>query len=256
MDGNAGYVRTRADENGLFWIEIHRPDKLNALNAAVLEELLGVLREVTQDLTHRVLILTGAGDRAFAAGADIAEMAAQSTDGIRAMMDLGKSVAHLLETAPQPVIAMVQGYALGGGCELALACDLIVASERAQFGLPEVDLGVVPGWGGTQRLERRVGYGRARDMVFTGRRVAAAEAMAWGLCDRVCAPDRLVEETTALAQSLAAKDGEALAGARRALRWRSELPLSETLRLETDLFVDLFDRPERVKAMNRFLKRE
>lgn len=247
-------VRTRAEE-GLYWIEIHRPEKLNALNAGVLKELRQVLDDVTQDLTHRVLILTSAGERAFVAGADIAEMAAQDTHGIRTMMDLGKSVAHLLETAPQPVIAMVQGFALGGGCELALACDLVCASEKAQFGLPEVDLGIVPGWGGTQRLERRIGYGRAHDMVFTGRRVVATEALAWGLCDRVFAPDRLREETTALAKSLAAKDGESLAGAKRALRWRSELPLSETLRLETDLFVDLFDRPERVTAMNRFLKR-
>lgn len=255
MEHGTGLVQTRVDEN-LLWIEICRPDKLNSLNTAVLKELLAVLDAATQDLNYRVLLITSAGGRAFVAGADIAEMAVQDMDGIRKMMDLGKAVTHLLETAPQPAVAMVQGYALGGGCELSLACDLICASERAQFGLPEVDLGIVPGWGGTQRLERRVGYGRARDMVFTGRRIAAEEAVSWGLCDRVFPADRLLEETTALARSLAEKDGEALAGAKRALRWRSELPLSETLRLETDLFVDLFNRPERVRAMNRFLKRE
>jgi enoyl-CoA hydratase len=242
-------------EDGILWLEIHRPDRLNALNREALLELRAVLLPLAEDSDARVVLLTGAGDRAFCAGADIAEMDQEDEEGIRSLMGLGKEVTLLLEEAPQPVLAVVNGYALGGGCELALACDLVLASERAQFGLPEIDLALLPGWGGSQRVERRVGYGRARDMVLTGRRVPAQEALAWGLCDRVFPVETLRSETTALAKILAGKDQAALAGAKRALRRRSELPLTESLLYETELFVRLFIRPERTEAMGRFLKR-
>ena len=247
-------VRTWRDE-GLAWMELNRPDKLNALNGEVLAELGRVARELSDDPEVRVLLLTGSGERAFAAGADIAEMSEQDRDGIRKLMELGKEAAYTLEEAPQPVIAVVNGFALGGGCELSLACDLVCAAESAQFGLPEVDLGVLPGWGGTQRLERRVGYGRARDMVLTGRRVPAVEALAWGLCDRVFPMEHLREEATNLARSLAAKDAQSLAGCKRALRARALLSPAEGLAVETELFVQLFDRPERAAAMGRFVRR-
>lgn len=247
-------VRTWRD-GGLAWMELSRPDKLNALNREVLAELGRLARELSDDPEVRVLLLTGSGERAFAAGADIAEMCEQDRDGIRELMELGKEAANTLEEAPQPVIAVVNGYALGGGCELSLACDLVCAAGSAQFGLPEIDLGVLPGWGGTQRLERRVGYGRARDMILTGRRVPAAEALAWGLCDRVFPADRLREEATALAQALAAKDAQSLAACKRALRARALLPPAEGLAVETELFVQLFDRPERVAQMGRFVRR-
>jgi enoyl-CoA hydratase len=250
----AELVHTRL-EDGLAWIEIHRPDKLNALNGDILREFLDAIQAASGDPETRVLLLTGSGDRAFAAGADIAEMSSEDVDGIRALMEAGKAVALALETAQQPVLAVVNGYALGGGCELALACDLILASEKAQFGLPELTLGIIPGWGGTQRLERRVGYGRARDMIFTGRRIPAAEAMAWGLADRVFPHDTLREEAAALARTLAAKDAGALATAKRALHEGSNLPLREALTLETELFTKLWEREERVNAMNAFLKR-
>jgi enoyl-CoA hydratase len=250
-----GTVRTWREDDGLVWVEIHRPDKLNALDRATLGGLRAALAASSADPACRVILLTGAGDRAFAAGADIAEMSGLDAAGVREMMELGKSVALLLEEAPQPSIAVVAGYALGGGCELALASDFILASEKAAFGLPEVDLGVLPGWGGTQRVERRVGYGRAREMVLTGRRVPAAEALAWGLCDRVVPPESLREEALALARSLAAKDAGSLAAAKRALSAPGELAPAEGMRLETDLFVELFDRPEREDAMRRFLKR-
>jgi enoyl-CoA hydratase len=248
-------VRTWSD-GPLAWIEVRRPEKLNALNLAALYALRDAVRAARQDDAAHVLLLTGAGERAFVAGADIAEMNAQDRDGIRAMMELGKEVALLLEEAPQPAVAVVNGYALGGGCELALACDLVVASETAQFGLPEVDLAVLPGWGGSQRLERRVGYGRAREMVLTGRRVPAAEALQWGLCDRVFPAAGLLDGAAEVARSLAAKDPGALTAAKRALRERADLPLSAGLKLETDLFVQLFDRPERIDAMGRFVKRK
>jgi enoyl-CoA hydratase len=245
-------IRTWRD-GGAAWIEINRPDKLNALNG----ETLARLREavLSAHVDARVILLTGAGDRAFCAGADIAEMHAQDRDGIRAMMEAGKEVARLLEEAPQPVVAVVNGYALGGGCELSLACDLILAAEHAQFGLPEVNLGVLPGWGGSQRILRRVGAGRAREMILTCRRVPAAEALGWGLCDRVAPGPELREHATALAAELAQKEPGALAAAKRALREGADLPLADGLRLETDLFVDAFARPEREEQMGRFLKR-
>lgn len=242
-------------EDGLAWIELHRPDKLNALNRELLAELGAIARQLSEDPEVRVLLLTGAGDRAFAAGADIAEMHVQDRAGIRELMELGKGAAVALEEAPQPVVAVVNGFALGGGCELSLACDLVCAAESAQFGLPEVDLGVLPGWGGTQRLERRVGYGRARDLVLTGRRVPAAEALAWGLCDRVFPAARLREEATALAHTLVAKDPGSLSAGKRALRASALLSPAEGLAVETELFVELFDRPERVAAMGRFVRR-
>lgn len=237
------------------WIEVSRPDKLNALNRATLESLRDGVREAEAEPDTRVLVLTGSGERAFIAGADISEMASQDLPGIRGMMELGKEVALLLEHSPRPVIAAVNGYALGGGCELALACDFICASESAQFGLPEVDLGILPGWGGSQRLERRVGYGRARDMILTCRRIPAHKALEWGLCDRVVPGSSLREEVQALAHVLAGKDPGALAAAKEALRASADLPLAEGLEAETDLFVRLFDRAEREELMRRFLEK-
>jgi enoyl-CoA hydratase len=248
------HVNTWQDE-GLGWVELNRPDKLNALSRAMLTELRTALLAYCDSPAVRVIILTGSGDRAFAAGADIAEMNGQDAEGIRSLMELGKEVALTLEEAGQPVIAAVNGFALGGGCELSLACDLVCAAEHAQFGLPEVDLGVLPGWGGSQRVERRIGYGRARDMVLTGRRVPAPEALAWGLCDRVFPAASFHQNVTDLGRMLAAKDPEAVATAKRALRARAILFLSEGLNLETQLFVDLFDRPEREARMARFIRR-
>jgi enoyl-CoA hydratase len=237
------------------WIEINRPDKANALGRAALLRLRYAVVGAIQDVDARVIVLTGAGDRAFAAGADIEEMRELDPISIRGMMDQGKEIAHLLETSPRPVLAAVNGFALGGGCELALACDLICAADTAQFGLPEVDLGIVPGWGGTQRLERRVGYGRARDMVLTGRRIPAAEALTWGLCDRVFPAATLREQVEILGRELAVKDAEALAGAKEALRAAGEPALLAGLARETDVFVRLFDRPERRAAMDRFTRK-
>jgi enoyl-CoA hydratase len=182
-------------------------------------------------------------------------MDAQDPAGIRALMQLGKEVALLLEEAPVPTLAVVNGYALGGGCELSLACDLVLASENAQFGLPEVDLAVLPGWGGSQRLERRVGYGRARELLFTGRRVPATEALAWGLCNHVYPLAELRERAADLARTIAGKDAGSVAAAKRALRLRGVLSSDEGLARETELFVELFDRPERRAAMSRFLQR-
>lgn len=247
-------IRTWNDA-GLAWIEIDRPEKLNALDRPALAALRDAVAQAVDSSDTRVLLLTGAGERAFCAGADISAMRGLDAAGIRTFMDLGKEVTLLLEEAPQPTIAVVNGYALGGGCELTLACDLVYASDSSCFALPEVDLGLLPGWGATQRLERRIGYGRAREMLFTARRLASEEALAWGLCDCVFPASQLRDRAATVASAMSTRDPLALAVAKRALQRRAELPLREGLALETDTFVDLFDRPETAALIERFLSR-
>ncbi len=184
-------------------VTIHRPEKLNALNAAVLDDASAAFTELAGDGETRVAILTGAGEKAFVAGADIAAMAEMNAGEAEAFARQGHSLGERMIEAPFPIIAAVNGFALGGGCELALACDLIYASDKARFGLPEVTLGVIPGFGGTQRLARRVGVGKAREMVFTGVAIDAAEALSIGLADRVFPHDKLRDEAVAAAERIA-----------------------------------------------------
>ena len=243
----------RADYGAL--VTVNRPGALNALDAGLLRRLGEVVGDLSADEGVAVVIITGAGDRAFIAGADIAEMNACSREELAEIVRLGQALTRAVELAPKPVIAMVNGYALGGGCELALACDLVVAAETARFGLPEVKLGLLPGFGGTQRLPRRIGWGRARDLILTGRQVPADEALRLGLCDRVVPTADLRSTTEALAVELAAVDAGALAAAKEALRLAADEPLALGLAREAELFVELFDRPERAAAMERFLRR-
>ena len=163
-------------EPGIYLLTVNRPQAMNALNAATLAELSLAIAEIAADTAARVLLVTGAGDKAFVAGADISEMVDCSADQAQAFSEKGMQVMHALEALPVPVIALVQGYALGGGCELALACDWIIASDGAVFGQPEVNLGIPPGFGGTQRLTRFVGKSKAMEMCLTGRMMDAAEA--------------------------------------------------------------------------------
>lgn len=232
-------------------ITVNRPEALNALDRATLQQLGEAIRAQSADPEVRVLALTGAGERAFIAGADIAEMAPLSRAEMGEILTLGQGAAQALEDAPQPTIAMVNGYALGGGCELALACDLIIAGPRARFGQPEVTLGLVPGFGGTVRLPRRVGWGRARELILTGRQVDAEEALRVGLCERL-ARDDLRAETEALARRLAGMDSEALRLVKVALGGGDG---EEILARERRLFLEAFERPERRAAMKRFLRR-
>ena len=243
----------RADYGAL--VTVNRPKALNALDERLLRRLGEVVGDLSADEGVAVVIITGAGDRAFIAGADIAEMNACSREELAEIVRLGQALTRAVELAPKPVIAMVNGYALGGGCELALACDLVVAAETARFGLPEVKLGLLPGFGGTQRLPRRIGWGRARDLILTGRQVPADEALRLGLCDRVVPTADLRSTTEALAVELAAVDAGALAAAKEALRLAADEPLALGLAREAELFVELFDRPERAAAMERFLRR-
>ena len=169
-------------------VTVNRPEVLNALNTALLEELLATLTDLGADETCGVIVVTGAGDRSFIAGADIKEMDGKTPLEARAYSELGQEIAHMLEVMRKPTIAAVNGYALGGGLEIALACDIRLASENARFGQPEINLGIIPGWGGTQRLARATNIGYAKELILTGRMVGAAEALERGLVQHVHPP--------------------------------------------------------------------
>jgi enoyl-CoA hydratase len=198
-------------------VTVDRPDAMNALDRTTLEELRDRLRELADDAGAQVVILTGAGERAFVAGADIKNMSGLGVEEARAWGALGHEAARLLETMAKPTIAAINGFALGGGCELALACDLRYASTRAKLGQPEINLGIIPGWGGTQRLARVAGLGVAKDLVLTGRVVSAEDAKQAGLVDLVVEPEELMPRTLETANLLASKSPLALAAAKAAL---------------------------------------
>src|SRR5579863_7292418 len=206
------------DKAAIATLTVNRPKALNALNRIVLEEMARVIREVRHDSAVRVLIVTGAGDRAFVAGADIAAMAEMTAVEGLEFSRLGHRVMESFEDLPIPVIAAVNGFALGGGLELALACDLIVASETARFGQPEINLGLIPGFGGTQRLAHRIGHARAREKIMTGEMFDAKSALDWGLVSQVVPAAQLMDSARALANKLAAKSAVALRQAKAALR--------------------------------------
>ncbi len=186
----------RRDEVGI--LTINRPKQLNALNSATLLDIIRGVNELTADDMVRVLVVTGSGDKAFVAGADIKEMSELSVQQGLAFASMGHRVCSMFEELRQPVIAAVNGFALGGGTELALACDLIYASGKAKFGQPEVSLGIMPGFGGTQRLCRRVGIGKGRELIYTGEMVDAAEAKRIGLVNEVYEPDALMDKVMEL----------------------------------------------------------
>ena len=193
-----------------------RPDALNALNGETLTELRDRLRQLATDSDARVVVLTGAGEKAFAAGADIKEMVHMGVLESHAWASLGHECGRLLESMPKPTIAAVNGFAVGGGCELALACDIRYASENAKFGQPEVNLAVIPGWGGTQRLARAIGAGLAKDLILTGRTIDAAEALRIGLVSAVHPHEQLLERSLETASALAKKSPVALSAAKDA----------------------------------------
>src|SRR5687768_5788845 len=219
--------------NSVALITINRADKLNALNRTLLSELDLALDEVANDKNIRALVITGAGTKALVAGADIGEIAA--LEGHEAGIEFarfGQRVFAKIERLVIPVIMAINGYALGGGCELALCGDIRLAADNAQMGQPEVNLGVIPGYGGTQRLARIIGRDRAKTIIFTGERVSAADAFRLGLVDRVVGSDELLGEAVSLAQNLANKAPRALALAKMAINEGISLPLDEAIELE------------------------
>jgi enoyl-CoA hydratase len=202
-----------SQDGALATVTIDRQEALNALDVATLTELRDRLRELEADADVRAVVLTGAGEKAFVAGADIKYMSGLGPDEAKGWGALGHEAARLLETMPKPTIAAVNGFALGGGCELALACDLRYASSRARLGQPEIDLGIVPGWGGTQRLARVCGIAVAKDLIFTGRTIGAEEALRVGLVHEIADP--VLDRAHEVAAGLAAKSPLALALAKR-----------------------------------------
>ncbi len=236
-------------------VTVDRPERLNALNTQSLQELLATFERLASDSSVRAIIVTGAGDRAFIAGADIAEMKDKSPSEALAFARLGQAVCSAIEAAPQPVIAAINGYALGGGCEIALACDIRLASETAVLGQPEVALGVPPGWGGTQRLPRVIGPGLARELIYTGRRVRAEEALRIGLVNAVYPPAELLERARALAAEIARNAPLAVRLSKEAIRRGLDVDLAAGLALEAQAFALAFSTADQREGMSAFLEK-
>src|SRR3972149_2132179 len=218
------------------WVTINRPDKLNALNARAKQELKEVFEELKSDSTVDVVILTGSGEKAFVAGTDIKELTLLNAESGKEFSSGGQRVFDLIENLGKPVIAAVNGYALGGGCELALACHIRVASENAKFGQPEVNLAVIPGYGGTQRLARLIGKGRALEMILTGDPIDAAEALRAGLVNKVVPAAELLPACEAIAEKIASKGQIAVRLALKAVNMTQETNLTDGQELEASLF--------------------
>ncbi len=236
-------------------LTINRPKALNALNRQVIEEMTRTLRDVRDDQTIRVLIVTGAGERAFVAGADIAAMSEMSPIEGLEFSRLGHRLMQDIEDLPIPVIAAVNGFALGGGLELAMACDLIVAGENARFGQPEINLGLIPGFGGTQRLAHRVGQARARQLIMLGEMIDAKTACEWGLVNKVVSSNQLLAETRDLAAKLIAKSGFALRQAKAALRASFTMEEDAGLRFEQSAFGLTFSGADRIEGTKAFVEK-
>ena len=228
-------------------VTIHRPEKLNALDAATVRALHEALDAVAIDPAIRAVVVTGSGDKAFVAGADIAAMRGMSPAEALAFAEAGQRCLDLLERMPKATIAAVNGFALGGGCELALACDVVLASENARFGQPEVNLGVIPGFGGTQRLERRVGWGKANELLFTGDAVKADEALRLGLCEAVLPLADLRAAARAMADKIASKGPLAIAAVKRVR--------GQGLAAEAQAFAALFESADQREGMTAFLEK-
>jgi enoyl-CoA hydratase len=250
------YETIRLDfEDTLAILTIDRPKALNAFNTQALQETELALRFLSHHAELRALIVTGAGEKAFVAGADIAEMATLTPNEAREFAGIGHRVFHLMEALPVPTIAAVNGFALGGGCELALCCDLIYASEKARFGLPEVSLGVIPGFGGTQRLTRLVGRVRAKEMIFTGEKIDAAKAKEIGLCLDVLPPDKLMEHCKAVAAKMSKMGPLAIAQAKRVIEYGADGDLRSANELERQGFSMLFGSEDQREGMKAFLEK-
>ncbi len=241
--------------NGIATLTFNRPKALNALNAVLLEEFSDALNSIAKDESIRVLILTGAGEKAFVAGADITEIATLTPLGAKHFSQCGQDIISKLQTLAIPVIAAVNGYALGGGCEMALACDCIYASEKAIFGLPEINLGVIPGFGGTQRLPRLIGANRAKEMIFTGKHLTAAEAKEMGLVNKIFAPEELMSAVINVATLIATKGKASLYAAKQTINQGLNTDLATGLNIERDAFGLVLASPDAKEGTSAFLEK-
>lgn len=242
-------------ENGVFLLTVNRPQAYNALNSDTLEEIYAAAEEIAADAQARVLLITGAGDKAFVAGADITEMQTiNALAGQRLAQHAMRSMRRL-EQLQIPVIAVVNGYCLGGGCELAMSCDWIIASEQAVFGQPEVNLGITPGFGGTQRLQRLIGRARAMEMIVTGRQLKADEALAWGLVNHVYPADQAMPKALEAARLICRKGPIAVGLAKRAVQRGQDLDLDNACLLESELFGLCFSTLDQKEGMRAFIEK-
>lgn len=239
-------------DGALAVVTLNRPEALNAFDGGQIERVVEAFRSLKEHREVRAVILTGSGERAFAAGADIKEMAELTEAEGLAFGRRGQVMASAIETLPQPVIAAVNGFALGGGCEVALACDIRIASDRAVFAQPEVGLGIPPGWGGTQRLTRLVGPGLAAELILTGRRVKAEEALRIGLVNAVYPADELMAKATELAQAIAKNGPAAVRGAKRLVQLAYNGQEGSGLETELQLFGRAFGTAEQREGMRAF----
>ncbi|MFZ2494138.1 MAG: enoyl-CoA hydratase-related protein [Thermoanaerobaculia bacterium] len=243
------------NRDGILFVTVDRPKVLNALNAQTIDEIGRVFADARGDDSVKCVIVTGAGEKAFVAGADINELASMTPMSAKTVAEKGQAVFTAIERFPKPVIAAVNGFALGGGCELALACHIRIASENAQMGLPEVTLGVIPGYGGTQRMARLLGKGKALELILTGDRVKAAEAAAIGLVNRVVPADQLMSTVEEMARKIASRGPLAVRAAIEAVMSGSEMPFAEGQTLEATLFGLLASTEDMKEGMGAFLEK-
>ncbi len=233
-------------------LTINRPDKLNALNQQVRDDMMAHLSAIEKDDEIGAVVVTGAGEKSFIAGADIGEFEGRSPFDQRQAM-ASPRVFDVMATFPKPVIAMINGFCLGGGCELALSCDIRVASDKARFGQPEINLGLIPGGGGTQRLPRQVGLGHAMRLILGGDMIRADEAKEIGLVEIVCPAEELREKTMKLAQQIASKSPLTLRVAKEALRASQRMAVEEGILYERDLFCLCFSSEDKAEGVEAFL---
>ena len=242
-------------KNSIAYVTVNRPKVLNALNLATMDELRAAFHDIKTDAGVRAVILTGAGEKAFIAGADIGELSKHDAVSGKEYTHRGQSVLNLIERLGKPVIACINGFALGGGCEIAMACTLRLASENAKLGQPEVKLGMIPGYGGTQRLPRLVGKGIAMQLVLTGEAISAQEAHRIGLVNEVTAPAELIPRAEAIAQKIMANAPLAVQYAMEAVNHGMELTLAEGLYLEATLFGVCCATQDKAEGTRAFLEK-
>ncbi|KGM95065.1 short-chain-enoyl-CoA hydratase [Clostridium botulinum] len=242
-------------ENNIAIVTINRPKALNALNTDTLNELELVVDEVAKDDDILVVILTGAGEKAFVAGADISEMKDKNVMEGRKFGLLGNKIFRKVETLEKPVIAAVNGFALGGGCELSMACDIRIASKKAKFGQPEVSLGITPGFGGTQRLARHVGMGMAKELIYSAKNINADEAFRIGLVNKVVAPEELMKEAKKLANEIAGRAPIAVKLCKQAINRGIQVDIDTAINIEAEIFGECFSTEDQKDAMTAFVEK-
>ena len=242
-------------EAGVATLIFNRPKALNAMNSETMNELAAAVKVCKEDDAIKVVVLTGSGDKAFVAGADISEMQTMRPQEAMLFMELGNDTLRSLETLAKPSIAAINGFALGGGTEIAMSCDMRFASEAAKFGQPEILIGLIPGWGGTQRLARLIGFGRAKEIILGGGQIDAARAYEIGLVNRVYPADQLLAETQKFAQKLSNLPGFGLKMAKQSINFGYDLSLDNAIKLEIECCAQCFSTDDQKEGMKAFLEK-